>query len=154
MTQAIQDNYSERFAHCYGCGPANPHGMHIKSYFDGDGTIARYTPDPAHSGGVPDHVYGGLIASLLDCHGTASAAAFAHRAQGRSVGDGQELPRFVTGTLTVEYRKPTPIDVELTVRGRLKAHDGRKITVALELTARDEVCARGEMIAIEIPPRL
>ena len=152
MMRAIQDHYPERFAHCYGCGWANPDGMRLKSFLEGEETVARHTPGPASSGGVPGHVYGGLIASLLDCHGTASASAFAHRAQGRVVGEGQEPPRFVTGTLTVVYSKPTPMGVELTVRGRLKSHEGRKVVVTLELMAGDELCARGEMIAIEIPP--
>ena len=68
--KAIQDHYSPNFAHCYGCGPANPHGHHLKSYLLDDRTEARFTPDKIYSGGVPDNVYGGMIASLLDCHGT------------------------------------------------------------------------------------
>lgn len=128
--------------------------MRLESFLDGDETVARYIPGPAHSGGVPGHVYGGLIASLLDCHGAASASAFAQHARVREIGDCQEPLRFVTDTLTVEYRKPTPIGVELTVRGRLKSHEGRKVIVALELAAGEDVCARGEMIAIKIPPTL
>jgi hypothetical protein len=80
MEKAFQDYYADRFSHCYGCGRLNPDGLQLKSYWDGDETIARFTPRPEQSGGVPNHVYGGLIASLLDCHGTASAAAFACRA--------------------------------------------------------------------------
>ena len=76
MEKAFQDCYADRFSHCYGCGRLNPDGLQLKSYRDGDDTIARFTPRPEQSGGVPNHVYGGLIASLLDCHGTASAAAF------------------------------------------------------------------------------
>ncbi|KXF83703.1 thioesterase [Rhodococcus ruber Chol-4] len=150
--RAIQHYYPQRFAHCFGCGPANPDGMRLESFLDGDETVARYTPGPAYSGGVPGHVYGGLIASLLDCHGAASASAFAQHARGRAIGDDREPLRFVTGTLTVEYRRPTPMGVELTVRGRLKSHEGRKVIVGLELAAGDDVCACGEMIAIEIPP--
>lgn len=75
--KAIQDYYPEEFAHCYGCGYANPKGMHLKSYVEGDKTVARFTADAGLSGGHPGNAYGGLIASLLDCHGTASAAAFA-----------------------------------------------------------------------------
>ena len=74
--KAIQDHYPPNFAHCYGCGPANPFGQHLKNYLLDDRTEARFTPDQRYSGGVPDNVYGGMIASLLDCHGTASAAAF------------------------------------------------------------------------------
>lgn len=147
--RAIQDSYPERFAHCHGCGPANPDGLHFESYVEGDEVVLRHTPGPASTGGVPDHVYGGLLASLLDCHGAASATAFAHRARGGEPGGA--LPRFVSGTLTVVYRRPTPMGVELVVRGRLAAISGRKVTVDLELSADGDVCVTGEMVALEIP---
>src|SRR3712207_193864 len=79
MERAFQDFYPERDSHCFGCGRSNPRGLHLKSYWDGENTIARFTPPPEFSGGVPGNVYGGLIASLMDCHGAASAAAAAHR---------------------------------------------------------------------------
>ncbi|MFT3876099.1 MAG: hotdog domain-containing protein [Propioniciclava sp.] len=151
MRHAIQDSYPARFAHCHGCGPANRDGWRLKSYVEGDEVVLRHTPAPAYTGGVPDHAYGGLLASLLDCHGAASATAFAYRAAGGEVGDGGALPRFVSGTLTVVYRRPTPMGVELVVRGRLAEAKGRKVTVDLELSADGEVCVTGQMIALEIP---
>lgn len=154
MTHTIQDFYPERFAHCWGCGRENPQGLHLKSRLDGDGNVATFSPGQEFSGGVAANVYGGFIASLLDCHGTASAAAFAHRERGHALTPDQPPPRFVTGTLTVGYRRPTPMGVELTVRGRLMSHQSRKVTVELELAAADEVCARGEMIAVEISANL
>lgn len=147
---AIQDLYPERFAHCHGCGPANADGMRLKSYLEGDEAVLRFTPEPAFTGGVPGHVYGGLLASLLDCHGAAAASAFAQRARGLQIAAG-ELPRFVSGTLTVVYRKPTPMGIELTVRARLSSIKGRKVVVGLELSATGEVCVTGELIALEIP---
>lgn len=149
MAIAIQDTYPEEFAHCYGCGAANGDGMQLKTYLDGDETVSRHTPDPARTGGMPGHAYGGLIASLIDCHGTGSASAFVQRERGGTIGE-TEPPHFVTGTLNVVYRKPTPMGTELTVRGRLKSHDGRKVVVGIELSAGGEVCATGEVIAIEV----
>ena len=33
---------------CFGCGHANPEGFHLRSYRDGDGTVAEFThPDDA-----------------------------------------------------------------------------------------------------------
>ncbi|MBP1778798.1 MAG: thioesterase superfamily protein, partial [candidate division NC10 bacterium] len=113
MPTAFQDCYPDKFSHCYGCGRSNPHGHHVKSYWDGQETIARFTVRPEFSGGVPEHVYGGMVASLLDCHGTASAAAFAYRAAGREMGDDGEFMRFVTASLQVDFLRPTPIGVEL-----------------------------------------
>lgn len=144
--RAIQDAYPDRFAHCHGCGTQNPDGLHLQSFVDGDETVLHYSPDPVFSGGVPDHVYGGMIASLLDCHGTASAFAFAAREQ-----PDREPSRYVTGTLTVKFVAPTPMGTELTVRGRLREISGRKVIVGLELSAEGRVCAEGEMIAIQMP---
>ncbi len=149
MPTAFQDCYPERFSHCWGCGKDNPHGHHLKSYWDGEETVARFTVPPEFSGGVPDHVYGGMVASLLDCHGTASAAAFAYRAAGREMGDGGEFMRFVTASLKVDYLRPTPIGVELEILGRLLGIEGRKVQVALSLGAAGQACARGEMLAVQ-----
>ncbi len=146
---AFQDCYPDKFSHCYGCGKSNPHGHHLKSYWDGQETIARFTVRPEFSGGVPDHVYGGMVASLLDCHGTASAAAFAYRAAGREMGDGGEFMRFVTAQLKVDFLRPTPIGVELVIKGQLLGIDGRKVQLSLSLSAGEQTCARGEMLAVQ-----
>ena len=150
MPTAFQDYYPDRFSHCYGSGRSNPHGHHLKSYWDGQETIARFTAAPEFSGGVPDHVYGGMVASLLDCHGTASAAAFAYRAAGREMDDGQEFMRFVTASLKVEFLRPTPIGVELVIKGQLRGIDGRKVQVALSLSEGGQACATGQMLAIQL----
>jgi len=146
---AFQDCYPEKFSHCYGCGRSNPHGHHLKSHWDGEETVARFTVRPEFSGGVPGHAYGGMVASLLDCHGTASAAAFAYRAAGREMGDAGEFMRFVTASLKVEYLRPTPVGVELEIRGRLESIEGRKVQVSLALLAGGRPCARGEMLAVQ-----
>lgn len=148
MSIAFQDFYAEKFSHCYGCGRSNPAGHHLKSHWDGDETIARFLPKPEYSGGVPHHVYGGLIASLLDCHGAASAAAFAHRAQNREMGSEGEPIRYVTASLKVDFRRPTPMGTELVIKGKLRSMEGRKVWVDLTLSADGEVCATGEMLAV------
>ncbi|WP_291984905.1 PaaI family thioesterase [Candidatus Accumulibacter sp. ACC007] len=150
---AFQDCYPDDFAHCYGCGKNNEHGHHLKSHWDdsdGDTTVARFTPQPYHTGGVPGNVYGGLIASLLDCHGAGSAAAAACKAEGREMGSTPPM-RFVTASLKVDYLRPTPIDAELEVRGEIVEVKPRKVTVSLSLSAHGEVCARGHMIAVRLP---
>lgn len=150
MEKAFQDYYAEHYSHCYGCGRNNPHGHQLKSYWDGDETIARFTPRVECSGGVPDHVYGGLIASLLDCHGAASAAAYTWREMNLDVDAGDTPVRFVTASLKVDFRAPTPMGVELTIRGRLRSMEGRKAWIDLTLSAGDRVCASGEMLAIRL----
>lgn len=147
--KAIQDYYPEEFAHCFGCGYANPKGLHLKSYVEGNMTVARFTADASLSGGHPGNAYGGLIASLLDCHGTASAAAFAYRERARAFGDDLPAIRFVTASLKIDYKRPTPLGVELVITGELVSLKDRKAIVALSLTADGKECATGEMVAVE-----
>ena len=109
MDLAFQDQYPEQFSHCFGCGRNNPAGHQIKSYWDGDRTIARFTPGPQYTGGVPEHAYGGLVASLMDCHGAATAFAYARRDS-----DADEDIRYVTASLTVDFRRPTQWVIPLT----------------------------------------
>jgi acyl-coenzyme A thioesterase PaaI-like protein len=150
--KAFQDYYPEELSHCYGCGRLNEHGLKIKSYWDGRDAVAVLEPGPYHIG-IPGYVYGGLIASLIDCHciGTASAAAL--RAEGRDIETSLPL-RFVTASLHVDYLKPTPIGVALEVRAQVKEIKGRKVIVAATVSAKNEVCARGEVVAVQMPERM
>lgn len=147
--KAIQDLYPEDTAHCYGCGRLNPHGHQLETRWEGDETVARFTPEPYHTA-IPGYVYGGLIASLIDCHGTGTATAAVLRAVERGSGDG-EIPRFVTGRLGVDFLKPTPLGPELVVRGRVREMGERKVVVEATVSAGGEVCARGEVVAVRMP---
>ena len=93
-SKAAQDYYPDDVAHCYGCGKLNEHGHQIKTFWEGDETVTRFTPKEYHTA-IPGYVYGGLIASLIDCHGTGTAALVAYKAEGREI---DTLPpfRFVT----------------------------------------------------------
>ncbi len=150
--QAFQDYYPDNYSHCYGCGRLNEHGLHIKSYWDGDETVCTFTPRPYHTA-LPGYVYGGLIASLIDCHCTGTASAAAYRAAGREMGTEPPL-RFVTGSLHVEYVRPTPLGVPLEVRARVKEIKGRKVVMTATLSAQGQVCARGEVVAVQMPEHL
>jgi acyl-coenzyme A thioesterase PaaI-like protein len=153
MTQkAFQDYYPDHLSYCYGCGRLNKDGLQIKSYWDGDETVCTFTPRPYHIA-IPGYVYGGLIASVIDCHATGTAAAAAYRAEGRDM-DTEPPLRFLTGTLTVKYLKPTPLGVPLELRGQIKDVKGRKVVVTVTLSAKGEICATGEVVAIQVPEHL
>ena len=142
---AFQDAYPDDLSHCYGCGRLNPDGHQLKSYWDGDETVARFRPRPSHMA-IPGYVYGGLLASLIDCHGTGSASAAAGRAHP------DEAPlRFVTASLHVDYLRPTPIDAELEIRGMIKELKEKKVVVSATITAKGKLCARGEVVAVRMP---
>lgn len=146
--RAIQDYYPDDFSHCYGCGRLNAHGYRIKSYARGDTVVAAFDPEPWHLS-VPKFTYGGLIASLIDCHAMATAAAATYRAEGRAFGSDPPL-RFVTGRLAVDYLKPTPIG-RLELSARAREMGPRKVVVDVTLSADGTVTARGEVVAVRIP---
>jgi acyl-coenzyme A thioesterase PaaI-like protein len=146
---AFQDAYPDDLSHCYGCGRLNEHGLQLKSRWDGEETVAVFTPRPYHIA-LPGFVYGGLIASLVDCHGTASAAAAACRAEGRELGSEPPV-RFVTAALHVDYLRPTPLGGPLEIRGRIEEIKGRKIVVAATVSAGGQLCARGRVVAVRMP---
>ncbi len=146
---AFQDSYPESTKHCFGCGALNPEGYRIRSFWEGDEAVCRFTPKPWHTA-VPGTVYGGLIASLVDCHGTGTAAAAAYRAAGREMGSEPPL-RFVTGELRVRYLKPTPIGVELLLRAEAVEVRERRIRIRIAVEAAGVRTAEGEVVAVRIP---
>ena len=147
--QAIQDFYPDDLSHCYGCGRLNADGLQLKSMWDGEETVAYFTPRPYHTA-IPGFVYGGLIASLIDCHGTGTAAAAGYRAEGRALDSAPPL-RYVTASLHVDYLRPTPHGPTLELRGRVKEVKGRKVVVGVLLAADGVTCARGEVVAVQMP---
>jgi len=152
MTEkAFQDYYPTDFGQCYGCGPFNDHGMKIKSYWaeNEEESYCYFTPKPYHTA-VPGVVYGGLIASVIDCHATATAAAAGYKSEERKM-DSEPPLRYVTASLHVNYLKPTPIDTKLKLTGKVKKIKGRKIIITVTLSVNEEICARGEVVTVQMP---
>ena len=146
---AFQDYYPEHLAHCYGCGRLNEHGYRIATVWDGDESVTRFTPESFHTA-VPGFVYGGLLASLIDCHSTGTAAAAMYRSENREM-DSSPSFRFVTGSLLVRYLKPTSLGPELLIRGHVREIKGRKVTVESTVLVDDVPTVRGEVVAIQMP---
>jgi len=150
--KAFQDYYPDELSYCYGCGRHNDHGLQLKSYWDGEETFAVFQPKDYHIA-IPGYVYGGLIASLIDCHGTGTASAAAYRQEGREIGTLPPL-RFVTASLHVDYVRPTPLGTPLEVRGKVQEIKGRKVIVNVAVSVGGEVCARGQVVAVQMPAHM
>jgi len=150
VEKAIQDIYPDDIAWCYGCGRLNDDGHHLRTGWHGDKTITIYTPESKYMG-IPGFIYGGLIASLIDCHGTGSAALALHRKNGHEIGDGAEPPRFVTANLHVDFLKPTPQHVPLKAIGTVEEIHPKKWKVETEVYAQDTLCARGTVVLVVMP---
>lgn len=149
---AVQDHYPDDFAWCYGCGRLNRDGLHVRTTWDGDETVSRFTPRPEHMA-VPGYVYGGLLASLIDCHAMATASGATLRAAGKAIGS-EPSPRFVTGSLKVDYLKPTPLGPELEIRARPVAVGERKVSVQATVSAGGVITVKGEALAVRMPPSM
>ncbi len=146
---SFQDFYPEHLAHCYGCGRLNAHGYHLATRWDGEESVTRFTPAPYHTA-VPGVVYGGLLASIVDCHSTGTAAAALYRAEGRAL-DTAPAHRCVTGQLLVRYVEPTPLGPELEVRGRVAEITGRKVRVLSRVLVGGRVTVEADVIALDLP---
>ena len=149
---AIQDTYGERFQYCWGCGPKNEAGLHIKSYptEDSKKVITRVKPGKAFTGGVPNNLFGGMIAMIFDCHGTASAAFFKHHSKGLDLTEDTVIERFITAHLEVDFKKPTPMDEEVEIEASLEELGERKAVVNMVLTCKDEVRAKAKIVAVAV----
>lgn len=149
-SQAVQDYYPDDFSWCYGCGRLNDKGLQIKTRWDGDETVTEYIPRPEHMA-IPGFVYGGLAASLIDCHSTGTAALALYRRDGNKLGDNSPVPRCVTASLKTDFLKPTPLGKTIIVRGRIGEVGKKKVVVHSELFVEGELCARGEVVAVVAP---
>lgn len=150
--KGFQDYYPDDLSHCYGCGRLNEQGLQLKSYWDGEESVAVFTPRPYHVS-IPGYAYGGLIASLIDCHGTGTASAAAYRAEGREMGT-EPVLRYVTASLHVDFLRPTPLDAPLEIRGKVKEIKGRKVVVSATLSVKGQICVKGEVVAVQMPAHM
>ena len=142
--ESLQERYAPRSI-CFGCGPANDKGLHIRSFVEGEEFIARFRPE-AHHAAFEGVLNGGIIGTLLDCHCNWAAAHELMTAAGAS-----EIPPTVTADYSIALKRPTPVDVELILRARPVSRDGRRCVVEGTLEAAGRVCAtcRGTFIAVE-----
>jgi acyl-coenzyme A thioesterase PaaI-like protein len=142
--ETIQDHWPEEATFCWGCGKNNKHGLQLKSYLEGEETVATWTPQEHHLA-FPGILNGGIIATLIDCHGTGTANALAHREAGS---DNHVM--HVTASLSVKFLKPTPLDRPVTLRAHVTEENERRITVACSLYSGETECARGEVVTASV----
>jgi acyl-coenzyme A thioesterase PaaI-like protein len=131
---------------CYGCGSLNDAGLQIKSHVEGDECVCEWTPQDYHVAG-PDIVYGGIIASVIDCHSAATAMSLAAKHEGKEIA-ADSGPFYLTKSLNIQYLKPTPIGHPLQLRARVVKFQGRGAQVECELYCNGELCAKGDSVFV------
>ena len=145
--RAFQDQGT--VSYCHGCGADNEKGLRLKSYWDGDEAVCEWQPGPHHCGGRKENVYGGILASIMECHSVNLAIAHAYKREGRNLGS-VPVVNYVTARLQVSYLLPTPIGEALQLRATLDKFEGRKTWVSCALSAGGQVRAQSEILAIRI----
>ncbi len=143
MNEGLQQTYAPDSI-CWGCGPANPEGLHLCSFAEGEEVVAEWTPGPNHAA-FPGVLNGGIIGTLLDCHCNWSAAYHFMRARGLD-----HPPVTVTADYTIRLRRPTNAAEPVRLVARVKEATDRKAIVEGELYSGDEVTATcsGTFVAI------
>lgn len=142
-TAALQDLFYPT-NQCFGCGPANPDGLHLKTYEDGDTFVAEWVPE-ARFQGPPGHVNGGVMAIPMDCHSTwAAMHAFSEAAGGEPVG-------AVTAGYSLRLVRPTPVGQRVSLRAQVHQISGRKAKVRCTASVAGEVTAEfdGTFVAVD-----
>jgi len=142
---SLQERYAPHNA-CFGCGPANTHGLRIRSFLRGDTYVAEWTPAPYHEAfdGV---LNGGILGTLLDCH---MNWATAHYLMVRAGGEGP--PCTVTAEYSVQLKRPTPSKTTLTIEARIVDASDDRATVEGTITADGKVCATGRGVFVAVKP--
>lgn len=146
--RAFQDDIPNNY--CWGCGRDNPHGLHLRSFWDGDASVCSFQPTEAHAAGPRDVVNGGIIATIVDCHCIGTAIAAAYRAEGRAIGS-EPWIWYVTAALNVTYVRPAPLGEPLTLRATITSAPGRKAVVSCTISAGGEERAHAEVVAVRVP---
>lgn len=135
--------------HCYGCGALNERGLQIKSRWQGEELVCHWRPQPFHIG-HPGFVYGGAIASVIDCHTIWTAMATHCRDTGFDLSAGAPPFVYVTGRLSVNYLKPMRIDAALALHARVVEAGERKSLVACRVWQDGVECANAEVTAVRL----
>jgi acyl-coenzyme A thioesterase PaaI-like protein len=143
--KSLQELYAPGSA-CFGCGPANEKGLHVRSYPSGEGdeVVGEWRPEPQYEA-FPGVLNGGIVGALLDCHSNWAAAYHFMRRAGA-----ERTPGTVTAEFSVKLLRPTPTDTTLHLSARVTESTDARAVVEATLTAGGKVCAtcRGIFIAV------
>ena len=142
--EALQERYSPGSI-CFGCGPANERGLHVRSFVEGDEVVATWQPEPHHQA-FPGMLNGGIVGALLDCHSNWTAA---HHLMVKGGLDAP--PCTVTADYAIKLKRPTPVDGPVKLRARVVESSDDRAVIEATMTSGDVVTAtcRGTFVAVK-----
>jgi acyl-coenzyme A thioesterase PaaI-like protein len=141
---SLQERYAPQNA-CFGCGPANAKGLHVRSFLQGDEVVADWMPEPHHEAfsGV---LNGGIIGALLDCHSNWAAA---YHLMQKAQADAP--PCTVTADYAIRLLRPTPSSKPVHLRAKVVESSADRAVVEATLESDGKQCAtcRGTFVAVK-----
>lgn len=142
--KSLQEEYAPASA-CFGCGPANEGGLHIRSFVEGEEVWAEWLPEARYEA-YPNMLNGGIVGTLLDCHSNWTAAWHLMRRAGAD-----RPPCTVTSEYSIKLLRPTPTGQMLRLTARVVESKDDRAIVEAELIAGEKVCAkcRGTFVAVK-----
>ena len=142
--KSLQELYAPENA-CFGCGPANERGLHVRSFPAGEEVVAEWKPEPQYEA-FPGMLNGGIIGALLDCHSNWTAAYHLMKARGADA-----PPCTVTADFHVKLKKPTPLGGPVHLRAQVAEAEGDRVVIEATLEAGGRVTAtcRGTFVAVK-----
>jgi acyl-coenzyme A thioesterase PaaI-like protein len=142
---SLQERYAPGSA-CFGCGPANERGLHVRSFPSGEGdeVVSEWKPEPQYEA-FPGVLNGGIVGALLDCHSNWAASYHLMRRAGA-----ERPPCTVTADYSIKLLRPTPTDGVLRLTARVVEATDERAVVEAELNAGGKTCAtcRGTFVAV------
>jgi acyl-coenzyme A thioesterase PaaI-like protein len=143
-TQSLQEKYAPMNA-CFGCGPANPDGLHIRSFPRGEEVVAEWKSETRYEA-FPGVLNGGIIGALLDCHCNWTAAFYLMNKSGAD-----RTPCTVTADYAIKLLRPTPTNASVFLSAKVVESTDDRATVEGTLTGGGKVCAtcRGTFVAVK-----
>lgn len=145
---AFQDYMKDN--HCFGCGAENTLGLRVKSEWRDD-KVAEciFHPQPHHCSGSPRFLYGGISASIIDCHSVCTAIAHAYKQAGRDIGDGEPI-WYVTGEMSLKYRRPVPVNGAVILHTEVISYNDKQSQVLCTLFSGEKPCVTAEVLAVKV----
>lgn len=143
---SLQERYAPNST-CFGCGPANEHGLHVRSYpAEGGGLVATWQARPHHAA-FDSVLNGGIIGALMDCHSNWTAAMHLMARRGAD-----RPPGCVTADYAIRLLRPTPTDRPITIRAHVveSSDDRATVEATIESDGRVTATCRGTFVAV--PP--
>ena len=145
ISKSVQEIYAPTSS-CFGCGPANPRGLHLRSFADGDMLVADWQARDYHEA-FADVLCGGIIGTLLDCHSTWAAAMYLMRQRRQDF-----PPCVVTSQYEVKLLWPTSTKEPVRLGARVTECVADRVVVDATLTADGKACASCHGIFVTVKP--